>query len=303
MKNILLITGMVLAIILNGCQKDPYPYITIDEAQNTPVQNVAFIYNNDVYFAADIDKPATKITNTGTFKKFIKVSHDHTKFAYLNSLGYVEVVDNTGKLIITLNYTAIKSFDWTADDKTLYILSNGNMYYYGTALPLSITYPGVAGYTTEVLSASVSIKGDFAYVIHAYAYGYGDKYRLVIKPAGSSNVITYDNNIDYSMNYVAFSSNLQDMVVGYRGPNDASYNYTKLEFFTGLNAYPSFSYQSSQAYGTPIYNSTLSFMVSGFTDVNTNKVVLAAISTKDVSKNKISKTYISTGNGVYTDWK
>src|SRR2546425_2364193 len=134
MKNTLFVISLMFAVILNSCQKDPYPYITIEEAksivaaQNPPVQNVAFIYNNDVYFAVDIDKPATKITNTGTFKKFVKISHNHTKFAYLNGSGSIEIVDNTGKLITTLSYSAIKSFDWTADDKTLYILSNGNMY-------------------------------------------------------------------------------------------------------------------------------------------------------------------------------
>src|SRR4051812_22498575 len=123
MKRYLYIICLAITYLGTGCQKDPYPYITKDAAdeiyaaQHPNVTNVAFIYNNDVYYAADIEKTPVRITTTATFKKFIKMSHDHTKFAYLNAGGNIEIVDNAGKLITTLAYNAIKSFDWTADDK------------------------------------------------------------------------------------------------------------------------------------------------------------------------------------------
>ncbi len=313
MKNRILITLSAFIVLISACQKGSYPYISKDEAtsvvksQNPSVLNVAFTYNNDIYYAADIDKTPVRITTSGGTKKFIKMSHDHTKFAYQDAANYIEIVDNTGKLITTLTqYTQVKAFDWSADDKTLYILNNGLMVYYGPAMALpAITYPGViAGYSTEIVSASVSMTGDFAYIIHYWAYSYGDKYRLVIKPAGKTNVITYDNNsITYTMNYVNFSANKQDMVLGYRDATFIFNSFERVEFFTALNAYPDFSYESSESYGTPVYNSTINFFVCGFTPNNTNKVVLSAISTVNSDKTKISSIYSSNGNGVYTDWK
>ena len=301
----------VFATIIFGCQKPGDPYISKAEsnalyaAQNPAVQNVAFIYNNEVYFLADFDNSAQKITSSGGIKKFVKVSHDHTKFAYQNVSGNVEIIDKTGKLITTLNYSGIKSFDWTADDKTLFILSNDNLYYYGTALNLSITYPGITpGYTTEILSASISLKGDFAYIIHYSAYTYGDKYRLVIKPAGGGTTITYDNNtVPYSMNYVQFSANLQDMTVGYRDPTYSANSFERVEFFTGLGAYPKFSFESSSTYGTPVYNSTLNYTVCTVGDANSGKFTLSAFANSSSLKTKIQAQYTTTGNGLYTDWK
>lgn len=314
LNKLLYVIFTFIGVCTTGCKKEDPPYITKEEAEkivasaNPEVENVAFIYNNDIYFAANITKTPQKITNTpSAVKRFVKMSHDHTKFAYINSANYIEIVDNTGKLITTLTqYNQVKAFDWTADDKTLYILSNGNMYYYGTALSLSITYPGIiAGYSTEILSASVSVKGDFAYIIHAYAFTQADIYRLVIKPANSGNVITYDNSTrPYSMNYVNFSTNDRDMVLGYRDANASFYSYERLEFFTNLGSRPDFSYESSSNYGTPVYNSTLKYFVCGYTGGNfSNTVALSAINTTDASKNKISSTYLSTGNGLYTDWK
>ncbi len=312
MKKLSLIVYTAIILLGSGCQKGEYPYISKSEVnnlfaiQNPAVQNVAFIYNNDVYYMADFDKPAQKVTNSIGLKKFVKMSHDHTKFAFMDGSNFIEVVDNKGKLITTITqYNQVKIFDWSADDKTLYILNNAQMVYYGPAMSLPITYPGIiAGYSTEVLSASVSVGGDFAYIIHAYAYSYGDVYKLVIKPAGSTAVIVYNNNdYPYSMNYVNFSSNKQDLVVGYRDATDVSYNFEKLDFFTELKANPDFSIQSSETYCTPVYKSNINYMVSGYTPNGSNKVTLLASYESDITKNKILTQYSSTGNGLYTDWK
>jgi hypothetical protein len=322
MKRIYHIIIYAALISIISCQKGPYPYITkaatekIDSAVHPGITNAAFIYKNDIYYVADFNKPVTQITMDGSFKAFVKLSHDHTKFAYQNSSGIIVVIDNKGTTIATLSqYTQVKSFDWSADDKTLYILNNNSMVYYGPSLNLpAITYPGIVnGSTLEVLSASVSMSGDFAYVVHGYNFIDGDKYELVIQPANKGQLIEYDDPDDdvYTMDYVNFSSNKQDLVVGYRESDDQSGSLEGLKFFTGLKAFPDATYGGGST-ATPVYNSSLNYMVAGATDEsNSGTIAPAALylgpnpvyTSANVAQSILLTNYSFSGSNVYTDWK
>lgn len=321
MKKIIYTLLCIVLASITGCQKGPYPYISkedvkkIDSAVHPAIKNVAFIYKNNIFYAADLNKPVAQITTDGSALKLVKMSHDYSKFAYLNASNRIVIIDNKGNAITTLSqYAQVKSFDWSPDDKTLYILNGNAMAYYGVNMNLpAFNYPGIKnGSTTEVLSASVSIQGDLAYVVHGYNFIDGDKYELIIQPANGGQLIEYDDVEDdvYRMDYVNFSSNKQDLIVGYRELDDQSGRLETVKIFTDLKAHPDFTYGGSTT-STPIYNSSLNYLVEGFIDDNTSTIAPAALylgtnpvyTSENVAKSIILTNYSFSGSNVYTDWK
>ncbi len=300
-----------------GCQKGPYPYISlndvkkIDSAVHPAIKNVAFIYKNNIYYAADFDKPVVQITTDGSAVKFVKMSHDHSKFAYLNILNNIVVIDNKGNNITILSqYSQVKSFDWSADDKTLYILNGNAMAYYGPDMNLpAFTYPGIVnGSTMEVLSASVSMQGDFAYVVHGYNFFDGDKYELVIVPANNGQVKTYISDNGSLMDYVNFSSNKQDLVVGYNQSGNNSYTQEKLDLFINLNSSPLGTFKGAS---TGAYNSDINYIVGDFLGNNNNTIAPTAVylgptsefQDANIAQNKVLTQFSSSSHNLYIDWK
>lgn len=310
--------ALVLAL---GCQKGPYPYITKQQAlklaasAEPTIANVAFIYKQNIYYVADFTRPPKQITTDGSAAKFVKLSHDHSKFAYLNTSNILTVIDSTGKVITSLpQYTGVKSFDWSADDKTLYILNNSSMAYYGPAMNLpAFVYPGLPGenLSQEVISASVSTQGDLAYVTHVFDFSYGDEYELSMIPAGKTTPITYSDPTSGEMDYVSFSTNAQDLVVGYTDPDFPSDFQAQLDIFTALATSPAFSIGGGC---TPVCKTSINLMVGGFADTNNNNLTEpAAIYTgppqteviigANYEHSVFLTNYPISGDILYTDWK
>lgn len=271
-KLIYTLLGVCLLAVF-GCQKDPYPYITLDEAKKIDslvhpgIKNVAFIYQGNVYYVADFTKPVVQITKDGSASSLIKLSHDHTKFAYLSSPNNIKIVDGKGNAITTLSqYSDVKTFDWSADDKTLWILNGNDIAFYGPNMKLpGISYESFKKYSNqEILSASVSMKGDLAYIIKAFDFYTGDQYEMIIQPADNSKAIEYrPDNFNGKPDYVSFSAHNQDLVVGYIDVNShfSGGPQQNLEFFTDLNSYPT-GHFGTVLTPTPVYNSKLNYIVA-----------------------------------------
>jgi len=305
---------VVLAVLSN--QKGPYPYITlqqvkkIDSVVHPAIKNVAFIYQGNIYYVADFTKPVTQVTTDGTAAKLVRMSHDHTKFAYLNTGKQIVVVDNTGKQITTLSqYTQVKCFDWSADDKTLYILNGNSMAYYGPSMNLpAFSIP--SGSDQSVSWVSVSMQGDFAYVAHWFDFSYGDLYQLVVQPHGNGQKFVYTNpdEYGYEMDYVNFSASNLDMVLGYREQNNTNSDVqVAMDVFTDLHNYSSFSYGGGC---TPAYNSTINYMVMGYTGNNAVAVPAALylgsgseFADANVAQSLFLTNYSSNNSNFYVDWK
>lgn len=312
---VLIIVATALYTLVS-CKKSANPYVSksvIDSLiarQNPAVKNVAFIFKNDVYYLPAFDKEAVKITNTPTAgKKFIKMSHNAQKFAFLNSTNRIEIIDKTGKqLTVLTQYSQVKSFDWSNNDETLYILNNNSMVYYGPSMNLpEIRYGGSNSYSNQVLSASVSAKGDFAYVFYAFNPFGLDYYKLIIAPANDTKemVITSSEQSD-QMAYVAFSSNEQDLVVGIKPRITFNNKLLKLLLYTDLKKYPDYTISESsyQAYSTPKYNSSQNYMVCGYMQNKSDSVKLHAYGfEKYKEKHRHLAQYYNTGDVIYTDWK
>src|SRR5258708_6118963 len=109
MKKLVYTLFALVFISVAGCQKGPDPYISlsdkkqIDSLVHPGITGAAFIYKSNIYYVADFTKPVTQVTKDGTAARFVKISHDHTEFAYLNAGGVIQIVDDKGAAITTLS--------------------------------------------------------------------------------------------------------------------------------------------------------------------------------------------------------
>ncbi|SEO45131.1 MULTISPECIES: hypothetical protein [unclassified Mucilaginibacter] len=304
MKNIYLVFIALLITAVTSCQKDVNPYITkaqvdkIDSIRHPAIKNVAFIYNNEVYFLADFTSKPQKITNNGSTKKFIRMSHDHTKFAYKNLAGSIDIVDKTGKLLASLTqYNDIRNFDWSADDKTLYIINSDNVAFYGPAMKV----PGVIYFTGyyNFISAAVSKNGDLVYLLRKYNFDALDQYEMVIRKASGGDPVFYraEESGLPPMATINFAANGLDMVLGFEGPGD---DVSNVYLFDNMAQYPTYKL-GFNSISTPAYQSNIKYMLGAFDDDSGSHLIGAVYLDTDIKDN--NKTFAGYAGVKYLDWK
>ena len=211
------------------------------------VNNVCYIYNNDVYFLDEMGKPTQRITNTPTNTKTeVRISHNLQKIAYLNSAGNPEIVNRQGIVLNTLTaFSNITQMDWSNTDSKLYMLIGNQFQYFGPVInhpPLDMA--GIPNYgNNQILSASLSKYNDLAYVVEWNTF-YGYEQRLVLKMHDGLGRDTVINKTDFmhEMKYVKFSTDQQDLVVGYGETSDfgVGHYFTRIEIFTDMKPYYDF---------------------------------------------------------------
>lgn len=305
MKNIYSIIAALLFVSLAGCQKGPYPYVSKDvidklnTGRHPAIQNVAFIYNQEVYYLADFDSKPVQITETGYVKKFIKMSHDHTKFAYQTSDGIVEVVDKTGKLLTTLDqYTDVRNLDWSADDKTLYIVNADNIVFYGPAIkvPEILFYPGYY----DFISAAVSKDGDLVYLLRKQNFSGADQYEMVIRKAAGGDPVFYrPDDFNLPMKYINFAANGVDMVLCFAELNTGD-DVSAVQLFDNLNDYPALKFDNINI-STPAYKSDIKYLLGGLNDETGKHLIRAIYLDNDIDNN--NKVFPGYADIKYLDWK
>jgi len=294
----------LLITTLTACQKDVNPYITkaqvdkIDSLRHPALNNIAFIYHNDVYLINDFSAKPVQVTKTGSPKRFIKMAHDHSKFAYMKG-NQIEIVDIHGNVMHTTEtFSDIKGFGWSADDKTLYIINGDSYKFYGPVMQI----PAVvffSGYN-NLIAASVSDKGDLAYILMKYNFDSVNQYEMVIRPANGAKDIIYrpDELGMPAMSYVSFS-NGQDLALGFAG-SYLSDNVSNVYLFDNLGPYPSHKL-GFNAISTPAYHSNVKYLLGGVDDDNKQHLLTATYLDDDVKdNNKILAGYPGV---TYVDWR
>jgi len=276
--------------------------------------SIVYVAHDTIFYLASLNSAPKAIVTTYGEKQFVRISHDHTKIAYLY-FGSIEIDNISGQKITTVNppaNTYYREFDWSADDKTLYILDfDGKVSYYGPSmnLPAFVFPSSISGNTNKVISMSVSTKGDLAYVVLSDMGGI-ELYEMCILPAGGSSVIEYNTNTsslqaNFNMASVRFSNNAQDLVLGYQEAHDNFINMYALDVFTGLKKTPDKHLEIANiSYCDAIYNSSVGYIVGGYnTDITTTNTFLSTI---DINTGKNIKALSSHGGeigGYYSDWK
>ncbi len=304
MKNIYLGFIALLLTTLTACEKVSNPYITkaevdkIDSARHPAIKNVAFIYNNEVYFLADFAGKPQQITSNGSTKRFIKMSHDHTKFAYRNAAGSLDIVDKTGKLLASLTqYNDIRNFDWSADDKTLYIINGDGVQFYGPAMnvPSVVYYNGYYNF----ISAAVSKNGDLVYLLRKYIFDGSDQYQMVTRKAAGGDPVIYkpeDLGVP-AMKTVNFAANGIDLILGFAASGD---DVSAVYLFDGLSQYPTQKF-GFEAISTPTYQRDARYLLGGLNNDNGEHLMEGVYLDDDIPDN--NKTFAGYLGIKYLDWK
>lgn len=297
-------------ILLSGsCQKDPYVSKDViqrmrDSASGAnSVENVCFVYNNDVYFFDNFKNAPEKITNTPTNTKTeVRISHNLLKIAYINSAGNPEIIDRNGNILNTLTqYSGIKQMDWSNSDSTLYMLIGNQFKYFGPPIQHPLLNFGSIpiGTETKILSATLSIDNDLAYVVEYFdTFNGGYLQKLILKKNdGNNNAVIVNNNYyPNQMEYAKFSIHEKDLVVSIGSGNI-------LKLYTDLKDYPDLTFEG-RYFQHAIYRSDKSCILSrskGNISSSTS-IILSAFFIKDGAyNNKPAYNYDSLS--LRFDWK
>lgn len=309
MKRIMLVAISLITLI--GCRKDNS--IVIENPIFHQVQNVSYILKNDIYFLTDFNGGSEQITHSAeVIKTNVKMSYDYQKFAYLNSEGIVEIVNRSGQLIAVLsNYTEVKSFDWSADSKTLWMLNDNDIVFYGPEMNLpGFVYPPTvpSGVDIDILLMAISKNGDMAYCYNWSGYDsneltgqwwqiYGHGFVRIYNDNNQTMKYSSGDGSDYSRKYLQFSSNKQDLILGFGNEEVLS----KIELYKGYDFYS--SYQKEGNFTTPIYRSDLNILL--YPQTTDETVPLSKIHAENLTSGRIEindelKVYNSI---LHIDWK
>ncbi|MEO7215103.1 hypothetical protein [Mucilaginibacter sp.] len=289
-----------------SCQKGENPYVSkdviarLDSIRHPAIKNVAFIYNSEVYYLADFNGAAQKITSSGGIKKFVKMSHDHTRFAYQNGTT-ITVVDKSGTVLKSLSYADIRNFDWSFDDKTLYVVNGEQITFYGPA----ITTPAMTSYNGyyDFISAAISKNGDLVYILRKYHFDGSDEYMMVTRKAAGGDPVFYkaEDSLLPPMKNVCFAANGVDVVLTFAEPHSGD-DFGGVAIFDNLEQYPVKTFRFNGV-STPTYNREVKYLLAGLedNDPHTGHYIRALYLDTDVPNNdKILTAY----PGVkYLDWK
>jgi len=299
----------IACFLLSSCEAEN-PFVSkefieqLEESLKPDITNIALISENDVYYLADIEAVPQKITETPeNTKSQIAVSHSGKKFAYLNKDNQIEVIDSTGTVLnILSSYTDVKSFDWSEDDSTLYILNGNSLSFYGPDMDIpTLTSPSIPNYAfEEFTSLSISSGGDLAYTIKYRGAINSNTYRLIQKPNdGSNNEIIYSNSSVKDFTYVNFSPNAQDLVLGVSNSINV---LEEVYFFEDLNNFHSFTSEFDHI--TPTYNSAKQFIVGGYNNFSqSSELYLYARSLTNSDEDYVFDNFSNENNPIYVDWK
>jgi hypothetical protein len=280
----------------------------IESRKNPLVTNMAFIYNNDVYYFRNLQKEPIQLTHTPTsLKTEIRISHKGHQIAYLSDKLSPIIIDTTGKVLATLSqFRNVTQLDWSEDDQTLYMLIDNEIKFYGPSLPIpAITFPDEASNAfPRVVAISISINNDLAYVYRTFSFYGGRVDKLLLKQKDKpeqAQLITRSNSEE--INYLRYVPKTNDLMVGYH--KFGSYReLEKVEVYPYLSLYPSLSFESTESYVDPVFRTDLQYMVSGYKLNNYSSFILAA---KRYMQHGENDTYIdqysSKTHPLFVNWK
>ena len=183
-KNILLNLLLVGCVFNMGCSKYKVQYEgayddskSVDPTTQPKGSEIIYVESGKLYA---IDRT---LTNVKTYPNiaasgsiaYASINPAHTKIAYKTISGNINIIDSTGTFIATIpSTTAVNSFDWHANNETLYYVDGFTLKFYGKALTTSITdfnttaiFP-VGGTFKKVFGASVLADGSVVYLTEYY---------------------------------------------------------------------------------------------------------------------------------------
>lgn len=265
MKRITLVIALLMVI---GCRKD----LEVDTADHlyNYIDNVGIIQKSDIYFYEHLTHGSARVTNSpDSVKTNLRMSYDYQKFAYKNENGIVKIVDRFGNLIEKLSdYTNVKSYGWSADSQTLWMLNNNEIVFYGPEMDIpDLTFPDLSNGEYPMIDVdmlAISSTGDLAYVAtYEWYLGEGSMdyaSSFIRKPNDGTNGmidISVQNHTNHHYNELRYAPFSQDLVVLY----NASNNTKKIRLYKGDKIAHEHEYIKNGDLTNPIYRPELKYFI------------------------------------------
>ncbi|HTE30015.1 MAG TPA: hypothetical protein VK666_06560, partial [Chryseolinea sp.] len=192
--------------------------------------------------------------------------------------------------------------DWSQDDKTLWLLVDDEIKFYGPAL----TVPELEkDFQEEVISAAVTANRDVFYIVRRpTASGYTERLEFRGRN-GASRTISKKSGETYHMASVRLSKDKEHFVLGYNLAQGYE-ELEKLEFYELNASFPDFTYESSQSYAEAIYDAESAFMVTVTSEFGDAFYLAAEYTLNELGEEDFSKykyDYSGEIGSVFIDWK
>ncbi|GAA5037128.1 hypothetical protein GCM10011506_33160 [Marivirga lumbricoides] len=303
MKRILLVS---IVMIFVSC-KGENPFVSeefIKEYEEAfglmPVENVVFIFENEIYRLDNFKDSPKKITSSpNESKSHVKYTNDYLKIAYLNENGTPVIIDSVGnEEEILTQFSGIKQMDWL-NNNSLYMLIENNIEFYGqpVTIPQIVKEP-----EEEIISLAITNNRDLLYIVQRRTF-YGLSQRLIKLSQGGEEVILekegayYMKSINLSKDGNYFTVSCSEL------PDDHYYDLIKIYSLEDMELEEDIE---SMGFLSPIYDFESKYLVwaeqfdswSG-----TFKLSAIYIEEYDDESNIIKDDYSSTLNDIYIDWK
>lgn len=299
---------MIVAAALSACSGEN-PFLGDDIAmellnrnQVKEVEFVTFIYNNDIYYLRNFEETPKRITSSPSQKKTkIRISHDHSRIAYLNDNGSPVIIDTLGNTQSVLsNFSGVKQFDWTGDDDGIYMLIDNDILFSHS----NIAIPEMEkDFQEEILSAVLTKNNDIIYIVQR-PIGLG-RYvqRIEVRKAdGKSRTIPMKEGEIRKMRTLRLSRDKGYYTVGYSASiyDDV---LVKLEIYNLEQQFPEYTFETD-TYLDPVYDEYSKFIVMGLGSGTTEFIPAAFYTVNEVFEEDKSKYKPTFSSGViYVDWK
>jgi hypothetical protein len=241
-------------------RNEAYEWVDLINKERDPIHKVTHVVatiNNDIYYFKRLDSIARKITNSpAEAKTSVKLSYDKTFVAYVNKNHNPEIIrSDNGQLVQTLTqYSYPTQIGWLKDTNTLFILSDREVFFYGTPPPVS--QPDIYHIYDEVSSFSMNSKGDQAYFIHYYnTSGYQLKFKS--PDAGIDQSYTTIDGVVYD--YIDFYDNNGSFLVA-REDWFSDDQFASVICVQNYNFYPTYEY-SDELMSSPVFHASSEVLV------------------------------------------
>lgn len=252
--------------------EDQAYYDSLDQSHG----HFAFIHENDVYYMAQFGEGVVRLTSTpDDTKREVRISHDGSKIAYIDSNEIVNVISIDGAFIDSFhnNDQAIVQMDWTPDDAGLYYVKVGNeIGVHGTEYEMPTPYYSLTfredADTFQIISLSLSSQGTMAYVVN-YAEQKNASYFKNFQEVYTVDATGKFNEIEkhaqaHDFQYVNYSAESEDLVLGYSLNTIDEYYNVRTDRLASLELYPDMEFYGSSEtnISTPTYKSDIKTLVA-----------------------------------------
>jgi hypothetical protein len=256
MKKLLLPICLFCLIIHTSCSKYKVQFegayddkTGVDIKSQTKDHQILYVQSGKLYTIDPKLEDIRPYPNLPTGIVFAAINPAHTKIAYKTALGNITLIDSSGTQLATIASTsAVTSFDWHANNETLYYVDGFTLKFYGKSVPVAITNFNTStifpiGSTEKTLfGAIVNADGSVIYVREYYTGWNYSRILTIDNVTGSDiNQQMYDFSINVSWlrtslkaDVLAFGGRKGSLIGSYRAYLNASSTpeYLSSNYFT-----------------------------------------------------------------------